>query len=113
MLVTLFTDASFNKALGRGVWASWAKANGNAIRYSGAIKDKVPDIAEAELAAIANGLFTVMKKFKPEQSSRIIVTTDSMEAIASLRQRSHPRIGCRMLTNYVWAIAREQEWTLD
>ena len=113
MLVTLFTDASFNRALSRGVWAAWAKADGKTIRYSGALKDKVPDIAEAELAAIANGLYAVKAKFEPPTSSRIIVASDSMEAITSLRLRNHPRITCRQITNYIHALSREQDWTLD
>ena len=113
MLVTLFTDASFNCALARGVWAAWAKANGRTIRYSGALKDKVPDIAEAELAAIANGLHIVKAQFGPPAGSRIIVASDSMEAITSLQRRNHPRITCRQITNYIHALSREQDWTLD
>ena len=113
MLVTLFTDASFNRALGRGVWAAWAKANGKTIRHSGAIKEPMPDIAESELAAIANGLFAAKKKFEPPFGSKIIVATDSAEAIASLCNRNHPRVKARFLTNYIHALAQEQGWTLD
>jgi ribonuclease HI len=113
MLVTLFTDATFNLRLRRGAWAAWAKANGKTIRYSGLIKEPIPDIAEGELSAIANGLYAIKAKFQPEASSRIIITTDSMEAIASLRQRNHPRVKCRFLTNYIHALAQVEGWSLD
>lgn len=112
MLITLFTDASFNKALHKGVWAIWAKANGKTIRHSGPIRNSIPDIAEGELSAIANGLFFIKKDFAPERGSQVLVTCDSMEAINSLRLRSHPRVTCRHLTNYIWAFSREQDWTL-
>ena len=113
MLVTLFTDASFNRALGRGVWAAWAKADGKTIRYSGALREPMSDIAECELAAIGNGLAAVKAKFAPPFGSKIIVATDSAEAIASLRSRNHPRVKCRFLTNYIHALAQAEGWTLD
>ena len=113
MLVTLFTDASFNRALGRGVWAAWAKADGKTIRYSGPLLEPMPDIAECELAAIGNGLAAVKAKFAPPFGSKIIVATDSAEAIASLRSRNHPRVKCRFLTNYIHALAQAEGWTLD
>lgn len=113
MLVTMFTDATFNLRLRRGAWAAWAKANGKTIRYSGLIKEPILDIAEGELSAIANGLYAVMKKFEPEQGSRIIIATDSMEAIAALRNRNHPRVKCRILTNYVHGLAIAKGWSLD
>jgi ribonuclease HI len=113
VLVTLFTDASFNRQMARGVWAAWAKADGQTIRYSGAIKGSMPDIAECELAAIANGLFAAKAKFAPPFGSKIIIATDSAEAIASIKNRNHPRVKCRFLTNYIHALAQEQSWTLD
>lgn len=113
MLVTLFTDATYSKRLSRGAWAAWAKADSKTYRYSGLIKNEIPDIGEGELAAIANGLFVIAKRFQPPAGSRIIVTTDSTEAIAALSNRNHPRPTCRHIANYIWATTRENKWTLD
>jgi ribonuclease HI len=91
-LVTMFSDASFNRRRHIGVWAIWAKCNGTTIRHSGRCRLPVVEIGTAELMAIANGLYCVARAFDLPKGSKIIVQTDSMEAIAAIQTKPHPRL---------------------
>jgi len=86
MLITMFTDAGFNSDLKVASWAVWAKENGMTFRYSGMLKGNVEDNNIAELKAIINGLFFVLKRLNPPQNSRIIVQTDSAISINIFRR---------------------------
>ena len=91
MFVTLFTDASFSRRLSRGTWACWFKNEGQTWRYSGILRETIVQSGDGELMAIANGLVAVVKKLEPKKGDKILVQTDSVEAIHALRCGAHVR----------------------
>lgn len=113
MLVTMFTDASWNARTNIGVWSMWAKLDGKTIRYSGRIKQPMPQIGTCELAAIANGLFCIKRKFEPPTESRIIAQTDSLEAIAAIKKGQHKRLEDWSLVDHIKSFVGMNGWVLD
>lgn len=111
-LVTMFTDASWHSQKLIGTWAMWAKLDGETIRYSGQVKGKVPQIGTAELAAIANGLFCISKKFILPHDTAILAQTDSQEAIVAINSNTHPRAEDLALVNYIKECIRTNGWRL-
>jgi ribonuclease HI len=112
-LVTMFTDASFNRERRIGVWAMWAKLDGKTIRYSGQVRGQVPQIGTAELAAIANGLFCISKKFDLVGTVKIIAQTDSQESIDAIKNAKHPRPADQKLVDHIKEFLRTNGWLLD
>jgi ribonuclease HI len=112
-LVTMFTDASMQRAQGIAVWASWAKCNGNTIRYSGRLKKLVEHIGTAELSAIANGLVAIEKNFDCAKDSKIIIQTDSRESIDAILKAKHNRAEDTVIVKYILQFAKSHGWWLD
>lgn len=112
-LVTMFTDAGWSKTHSLGVWAMWAKCNGRTIRHSGQLKGPITQSGHAELAAIANGLTVVAKTLTLPRWSRIIVQTDSEEALLALRRKTHKHRGSNMAVGYILRLAYTQQYKLD
>lgn len=113
MLVTMFTDASWNSKLRRATWACWTKANNETHRYSGIIRGEVDNSAEGELAAIVNGLFVIHRRFAAPAGSKIIIQSDSVEALTAIERASHPRGQAKLLATNVLTFAKKQDWQLD
>lgn len=82
MLVTINTDASFHPKLKYGAYAFWAVCNDFKITKSGVFRRlcQTPDDAEAK--CIINALTVIIKAHKG--ISKIIINTDSLNAIAYL-----------------------------
>lgn len=78
MLVTINTDASFNKDILRASYAFWIKTDNYTIKMSGIIRTKCKDSTEAELKCIVNALYVVSKQIGIKS---IIVNTDSLNSI--------------------------------
>ena len=112
-LVTMFTDASWNRATLIGVWSMWAKLDGNTIRYSGILRNKMPQIGTAELSAIANGLFCIKRKFQCEENTKIIAQTDSLEAISAINSNNHPRPEDNALALHIKEFVKTNGWRLE
>lgn len=83
--VTLFTDASFSSQHKLGAWACWIKSDFHVGRLSGPFKLKVETSNEAEILAIANGIFLVVKTLKGIK--KIHLVTDSDHALRVLGNR--------------------------
>ena len=113
MLVTMFTDSSFSQRIGRATWAAWAKADGLTSRWSGPVKSPVTQSGDGELAAIANGLYHVVKYLSPSAGSKIIIQTDSQEAIDALKRRYHVRRYAQMTVGYIHNHAAKHGLILD
>lgn len=90
MLVTINTDACFHTRLKVGGYAFWAICNDFKITKSGVFRNKCINSDDAETKCIINALSTVLKTHKG--ISKIIVNTDSLNAIAYLRNdKTHIR----------------------
>ncbi len=113
MLITMFTDSSFNRKLNRATWAAWFKCDGKTLRYSGIVKQSVSQSGDGELAAIANGLKAIKLKLAPPAGSRIIAQTDSVEAIHAIRSGNHIRLYSNQATKYILEIVKTEAWRLD
>jgi ribonuclease HI len=112
-LVTMFTDAGWSRTHSIGVWAVWAKCNGTRIRYAGQAKMPVLQSGQAELVAIANGLSLIARNFAPNAGSRIIVQTDSEEAMLALKRRFHRRPETKPALDHILKFTYEHNWHLD
>ena len=112
-LVTMFTDASWHRANGVGVWAVRAKCNGLTIRHSGTFNTPMPQIGTAELGAISYGLLHVSRGFDLTDDTKIIIQTDSLEAISAYRSGKHPREIDRNIALHIKAFAQEHGWRLE
>lgn len=84
MLVTLFTDAGFCPTSRLGSWAAWAKFDGQTLRTSGLFKTNPTGSDTAEVQAIINGVYSVLKEFNPEPDSKIIIQSDCKTAMKVL-----------------------------
>ena len=82
MLVTINTDASFHPQLKYGAYAFWAICNDFKITKSGVFRKKCINPDDAETKCILNALTVILKAHKG--ISKIIVNTDSLNAIAYL-----------------------------
>jgi len=82
MLVTINTDASFHPQLKYGAYAFWAICNDFKITKSGVFRKKCINPDDAETKCILNALTVILKSHKG--ISKIIVNTDSLNAIAYL-----------------------------
>jgi hypothetical protein len=113
VLITMFTDCSYNRQLRRATWAAWAKADGVTIRVSGVLRAKVDQSGDGEIAAIANGLAAVKRAFAPPHGSKIIAQTDSTEAIHALRCGNHVRSFSQAAVQYALAFVSDNGWRLE
>lgn len=85
MIVTLFTDASFDPRYNIATWAAWAKTDRQTERAAGAFRTPVSGVNAAELGAIANGLHMVVMRLRPEPLSTVLIESDSMHALGIVR----------------------------
>lgn len=83
MLVTINTDASFHPQLKYGAYAIWAVSDTFKITKSGLFTKKCINPDDAEAKCIINALTLVLKPHKGV--TRIIINTDSLNAIAYLK----------------------------
>lgn len=83
MLVTINTDASFHPSLKYGAYAFWAICNDFKITKSGVFRKKCINPDDAEAKCIINALTVILKAHKG--ISKIIINTDSLNAIAYLK----------------------------
>jgi ribonuclease HI len=83
MLVTINTDASFHQELKYGSYAFWAVCNEFKILKSGVFKTKCLSPDDAEARCIINALKVVLSA--NSNITKIIVNTDSLNAIALLK----------------------------
>jgi ribonuclease HI len=84
VIVTIFTDASFDPHTHASGWSAWIKfgpAPDQTRRYFGPVKVHCPDIHAAELAAIANAVFLASRGLKLSAADLVIVQSDSQTAI--------------------------------
>jgi len=88
MLVTINTDASFDSKFKVGAYAFWAVSNNFKITRSGVFKTKCYSPDDAESRCLINALALIIKNHP--QTSKIIVNSDSLNAIAILTEdRAH------------------------
>jgi ribonuclease HI len=88
MLVTINTDASFHPSLKYGAYAFWAICDDFKITKSGVFRKKCQTPDDAEAKCIINALTVILKAHKG--ISKIIINTDSLNAIAYLtKDKNH------------------------
>jgi len=110
----MFTDASHNEALQRATYAVWFKCDGKTYRHAGAVRGPIAQIGDGELAAIANGLYLALRDIPSlSPGGKIIIQTDSMEAIASLLNRRHRRPTAHRIVEHILAQAQAHSLVLD
>lgn len=80
-LVTLFTDASFDRARKIGSYAAWMKCDGRTERMCGVLRGDIDDAWLAEASAIANGLWLSYRLFGLQKGDRVIATSDCLNAM--------------------------------
>lgn len=83
MLVTINTDAGFYPTQKYGSYAFWAVSNEFKICKSGVFKTKCINPDDAETRCIINALSVVLLPHK--NITKVIINTDSLNAIAILR----------------------------
>jgi ribonuclease HI len=99
MLITMFTDASYNDKIQVGTWACWAKAQGETYRYCGVLRGTIGNVNESELAAVANGLAKLHKDRVIVERSRLIIQSDSKTALNAISKRHyHTPYGASVIT---------------
>lgn len=74
-IITIYTDASICGTTDCAAWGAWVKhAEGESFTLSKVFKKKIKCTTSAELMAMANALFVVIKKLQPEKTKFVIVT---------------------------------------
>lgn len=100
MLVTLIVDASFYDATCAAAYAFYAISQRDKLTYSGRFKQPITDSSHAELAAIANALHIVMPHPLAAGADKVLIQTDSKNAIKWLEERQckhHPAVLAHIL----------------
>jgi ribonuclease HI len=113
MLITMFTDASYSSTLKRATWAVWFRCDGTTHRRSGYVKHSVTQSGDGEIAAIVNGMHQVYTVLNPPPGSKLIIQTDSAEAIHAYRCGNHVRPYCNQVIAYGLRLTASQRWVLD
>lgn len=85
MNFTLFTDASYDHDMKIGTWAAWVKCDAGVATEQGIFKGQLTSSNAAELGAVANGIAVIIKRFKPEPGSTILIESDSQHALSVVR----------------------------
>ena len=109
----MFTDASHNTEYKIGTWAMWAKLNGMTERYSGILKQSAPTSNYAELCAIANGLVVIKKVFNPPADTKIIIQSDSIAALETIRKYTSKSLFMQKVVIYIHELKYQSGWILD
>jgi ribonuclease HI len=86
LIVTIFTDASFDHRTLAAGWSAWIKYRPepeHTIRLAGQIKSAVlcNSALGAEIAAIANALHVAAKRLKLTGDDRVVLQSDCMVAM--------------------------------
>jgi hypothetical protein len=80
-VVTINTDASYSCKYNRGGFAFWISSEGGSFFYSGMLRDKVSKPVICEMKCIVNAFYFTNKHNIQANCEKIIVNTDSMNAI--------------------------------
>ncbi len=84
MIITINTDASFNRKIQRGTYAFWIICNEYKLTMSGVLRKQVSRPEIAEFRCIINALHIVLNKKTNEKIGRIIINTDCLNVISIL-----------------------------
>jgi ribonuclease HI len=92
MLVTVYTDASWDNRQRRGGWAAWCRSTRGRAVFNGPCPSYVVCSLSAEMSAIHAGVYVALREWP--SATRLLVCTDCNEAIRWLNQSrfkpSHP-----------------------
>jgi len=117
MLITLFTDASYNQKLRRGTWAAYfipaGTMSNDAQRASGIMRQTLDHASDAEISALANGIWTLTQRLHPPAGSRIIAQTDCLEILNSMSNNNHPRQNFLSIMFHIRKLQRDYGLVLD
>jgi ribonuclease HI len=89
MIATCYTDASYSPKHG-GAWAVWVRSDHGRLVRHGRCPRWVKDSGAAELAAVYAGIFLAHRAWSSELR-RILVKSDSMDALAAATSLDKPR----------------------
>jgi len=84
MLVTMFTDASICHMTKVSGWGMCAISDRGKTQASGTMHNPMPDSGCAELAAIANAIFTCLNSGFLLPTDHVLIQTDSIYALNTL-----------------------------
>ncbi len=89
MNMTIFADASFCQS-GAAGWGVWAKRDGweKGKLFSGAFRQKMPDICTAEISALANGIYAALE----DDITIVMLQSDSVDALRAVKSAVISRI---------------------
>jgi ribonuclease HI len=86
--LALFTDASYCQHTGVAGWAVWMKnAEMEAgVTHSAAIRETTRGAGEAELIAVANGLYLAVRYGRLKPGGSVLIQSDRLDALAIIRK---------------------------
>lgn len=86
MLVTINTDASFNRKHKLGAYAYWISCDDGKFQHAGVLKGTIERPEEAEFKCIINAVYTVSTLKLNTPIHRIIINTDCLNVIHLAKQ---------------------------
>jgi ribonuclease HI len=99
MLITIFTDISYDPKLGVAAWAAWGKINGQTFRHSALFTTKMHESAIAEVYGAVNGIIKIMSEALKagHRPSAILLQFDCMTVEHALGPKFYE---CQILKTY-------------
>jgi ribonuclease HI len=95
MTVTVVTDASFCPKSGVAGWCSWAESERMQTCRWGALRDTVHSPHEAEIAALANGIYTAIRDGVAQPGDVLRVQCDNQRVVDFFAKGKTPRTSSR------------------
>ena len=84
VLVSLFTDASFCHETQAAGWGYWARSERCRKWGGGPFKELINEVAEAELAAVANGMVASVRDGVTHRGDKVLIQCDNMQVVTAL-----------------------------
>lgn len=84
LIVTIFTDASFDTRTNSAGWAAWIKCNGDTTRLVRPFKTVIENSTQAEIGAAANAICFTIAALNLGLADRIILQTDCATVLHAL-----------------------------
>lgn len=107
MLVTVITDASLSRGIGG--WAGAIIASGRRATYSGRLKGEIVCINMAEVAAVANTLYSGLRDGLIAAGDHVILQVDNLWACNAIAAGSAPPRSTKNLGRKERARRRRQQ----
>jgi ribonuclease HI len=110
-LLTLFTDASWQPRTSTGSGAYWAKrSERESVKAGFVLRSPVVSSNEAEMKAIANSLFLLLRDGYLERQMHVLIQSDSSHCVGVLNRKIAT---CKEQTvvDFIVKLAKENEFS--